>query len=106
LKVRIVAASSADAIGEVECFPGHFVFVHGEDEVRVLLAGQGGARGTGGVKLKIGGNVGIRAPMWDVDVGGETWVVGVDWVVLWRLQIETIYEEGQREEIRDMSMDF
>jgi hypothetical protein len=26
--------------------------------------------------------VGIRAPMWDVDVGAEKWVVGVDWVVL------------------------
>jgi hypothetical protein len=47
-----------------------------------LLAGQGGARGTGGVKLRIGGSVGIRAPMWDIDVGGETWLVGVDWVVL------------------------
>jgi hypothetical protein len=82
LKVRIVAASSADASGEVECFPGHFVFVHGDDEMRVLLAGQGGARGTGGVKLRIGGSVGIRAPMWDIDVGGETWLVGVDWVVL------------------------
>jgi hypothetical protein len=102
LKVRVKAASSStprDGV-EVECFPGLFVFVRGETEpgmynvsrapdvigndgeTRVLLAGQGGARGTGGVRVKMGGVVGIRAPMWDVDVRGEKWVVGVDWVVL------------------------
>lgn len=82
LKVHVTAASLQDANGEVECFPGQFVFVHGEDETRVLLAGQGGARGAGGVKIRVGGVVGIRAPIWDVDVGGEKWVFGVDWVVL------------------------
>jgi hypothetical protein len=102
LKVRVKAASSSTSRdgAEVECFPGLFVFVRGETEpgtynvsrasdivgndgeTRVLLAGQGGARGTGGVKVKVGGVVGIRAPTWDVDVGGEKWVVGMDWVVL------------------------
>jgi hypothetical protein len=82
LKVHVTAASLQDANGEVECFPGQFVFVHGDDETRVLLAGQGGARGAGGVKIRVGGVVGIRAPMWDVDVGGDKWVFGVDWVVL------------------------
>jgi hypothetical protein len=56
--------------------------VVGEDgEIRILL-GQGGARGAGGVKIRMGGVIGVRQPMWDVDVNGETWVVGVDWVVL------------------------
>jgi hypothetical protein len=36
----------------------------------------------GGVWVKKGGMVGIRVPMWDVEVGGGVWVVGVDWVVL------------------------
>lgn len=102
LKVRVKAASSSTLQNEggVECFPGYFVFVNGETEpsiynhshaptvmendreMRVLLAGQGGARGAAGVKIKIGGIVGLRAPMWDVDVEGEKWLVGVDWVVL------------------------
>jgi hypothetical protein len=104
LRVRVHAASSSlspsqDQI-QVECFPGLFVFVRGKtepamydasrapnvtpinSETRVLLSGQGGARGTGGVTIKIGDVVGIRAPLWDVDVGGEKWSVGVDWVVL------------------------
>jgi hypothetical protein len=103
LKLRIKAASSSSTSrdeAEVECFPGLFVFVRGETEpgiynasrapdvigndgeTRVLLAGQGGARGIGGVKIRVGSIVGIRAPMWDVNVGAEKWVVGVDWVVL------------------------
>jgi hypothetical protein len=102
LKVCVKAASSSTSQdeGEVECFPGHFVFVKGETEpgmynhsrapsavdndgeMRILLAGQGGARGAVGVKIKIGGVVGVRAPVWDVDVGGEKWLVGIDWVVL------------------------
>jgi hypothetical protein len=102
LKVRVKAALSATSQdeGEVECFSGQCVFVKGETEpgmynhsrapsvvdndgeTRILLAGQGGARGAAGVKIKIGGIVGVRAPMWDVDVGGEKWLVGIDWVVL------------------------
>jgi hypothetical protein len=83
-------------VGEVDARSGGVAFVRGVcdatsynpfsddagDEMRIWLAGQGGARGAGGVKIKVGGSVGIKQPMWDVDVAGETWVVGVDWVVL------------------------
>lgn len=104
LKVRVNAAASSSTTSrsdnEVECFPGHFVFVKGDTdpglynvsrapgvannngEVKVLLAGQGGARSAGGVKIRVGGVVGVRAPMWDVDIAGEKWMVGVDWVLL------------------------
>lgn len=102
LRLRVKAASSSTSRGDtdVECFPGLFVFVHGETDpgmynvsrapsvaensgaTRILLAGQGSARGAGGVKVKVGGVVGIRAPLWDVAIGGERWIVGVDWVVL------------------------
>jgi hypothetical protein len=100
VRVEVAASSMSQDEGEVECFPGHFVFVKGETEpgmynhsrapsvvdndgeMRVLLAGLGGARGAAGVKVKVGGIVGVRAPMWDVDVGGEKWLVGIDWVVL------------------------
>ena len=27
-------------------------------------------------------SVGVRAPSWEVCVGGEEWVVGVDWRVI------------------------
>lgn len=85
---------------EVQCFTGGVVFARGDAEpglynasragstatetveTRLLLAGLGGARGAGSVRIRPGGVVGVRAPLWDVDVGGETWVVGVDWVVL------------------------
>ncbi|KAH7412064.1 hypothetical protein DE146DRAFT_264400 [Phaeosphaeria sp. MPI-PUGE-AT-0046c] len=103
LKFRVKeAASSSVSVheGDVECYPGHFVFVRGETdpglynvsrapsvvedngECRVLLAGQGGARGVGGIRLRSACVVGVRAPMWEVDVGGEKWVVGVDWALL------------------------
>ncbi|KAF2475288.1 uncharacterized protein BDR25DRAFT_254188 [Lindgomyces ingoldianus] len=89
----------------VECFPGTVVFVRGDTEaglsnsfrvigsqrqrgdggslggVRVMLAGQGSAR-SGVVRVGKGNVVGIRAPVWNTDVSGEKWVVGVDWVVL------------------------
>jgi hypothetical protein len=83
---------------EVDCYAGSVTFVSGttnsgshisrnpgashDGEVKMLLAGQGGARGTGGVRINEGSVVGVRAPMWDIDMGGEKWVVGVDWVVL------------------------
>ena len=108
VRVRVSGLGSEGSTGgggedgkeEVECGPGGVVFVRGdmepgicdsssasstagEDEgLRVLLAGQGGARGSGGVKVKVGDVVGIRAPTWDIEVGGEKWVVGVDWAVL------------------------
>jgi hypothetical protein len=102
LKVHISAvySSASQDEGEVECFPGQFVFVRGETEsnlynasraagavgsdcqTRVLLAGQGGVRGAGGVIIRSGARVGVRSPMWEVDVRGDTWVVCVDWVLL------------------------
>lgn len=99
-----------DTDTEVGCVPGGLVFVRGasevgmynsnasragslglamtreggDGEIRVLLAGLGGARGKGGVRVREGSVVGVRAPMWDVDVGvgGGRWVIGVEWVVL------------------------
>lgn len=98
LRVRVTDIRSGGrergAEGEVECYPGGFVFASGDagtgtsgiagDEgvMRVMLAGKGGARGAGGVRVRVGNVLGIRAPMWDVEVGGEKWTVGVDWVVL------------------------
>ena len=85
---------------EIECWPGGVVFLRGDTEpgmynasraegmegeelgMKILLAGQGGARGSGGLKIRVGGVVGIKAPTWDVDVGGERWTVGVDWIML------------------------
>lgn len=85
---------------EVECYAGSVVFARGDAEpgmynasragstggedglTRIMLAGQGGARASGGVLVKAGSVVGIRAPMWDVDVGKEKWTVAVDWVLL------------------------
>lgn len=106
MKVRITQVSRGkegshnEDEEDVECFPGHVVFVKGTTEpglynvsrapsvvedggkMKVLLAGQGGARGVGGVRIKIGAVVGVRAPMWDVEVAEEKWFVGVDWVIL------------------------
>jgi len=61
--------------------------VGGGTPIAVLLAGQGGARGKAGVRIREGGLIGVRAPIWDVDVGtggrgGGTWIVGVEWVVI------------------------
>ncbi|OAL57257.1 hypothetical protein IQ07DRAFT_31498 [Pyrenochaeta sp. DS3sAY3a] len=85
---------------EVECFPGAITFVCGDTEPgmynasrtlggaadserqRLLLAGQGGARGVSGIRVRAGSILGIRTPMWDVDLAGEKWTVGVDWSVL------------------------
>jgi hypothetical protein len=39
-------------------------------------------RGAAGVKVRVGDVVGVKAPTWDIHVGGEKWVVGVEWVVL------------------------
>ncbi|KAJ4372921.1 hypothetical protein N0V83_003212 [Neocucurbitaria cava] len=104
MKVRITDISTGSTESrqetEVECYTGSVVFVRGdtepglynasrapnnfdnEGEVKILLAGQGGTRFASGVRIKVGGIIGVRAPMWDVDMGGEKWIVGVDWVVL------------------------
>lgn len=110
MKIRITSVHSSktgrtDTRGElggddgVDCYPGGVVFIKGntdvalynasrapgearDSDVGVLLAGQGGARGAGSVRIREGSVVGIRAPMWEVDIAGEKWSVGVDWVVL------------------------
>lgn len=105
VRVREVGGAAVDAGGDggassVECFPGGIVFVTGElvDErsntsksgsvrhedslVGLLLAGVGGARGKTGVKLSKGVLLGIRAPAWEIDIAGEMWTVGVDWMLL------------------------
>ncbi|KAL6707263.1 hypothetical protein ACN47E_004251 [Coniothyrium glycines] len=110
LKVRVRAVSSGDSTPsledevvrgmdkwQVECCAGGVVFVRGDTqpglynasraagedgEIRVLLAGVGGVKGKESVRLGEGSVVGIRAPMWNVDVGRERWTVGVDWVVM------------------------
>ncbi|KAL5121432.1 hypothetical protein ACEQ8H_000503 [Pleosporales sp. CAS-2024a] len=98
--VKAALSSTMQSGDELECFPGHFVFVRGETEpgiyndsrasalidnngqVQILLAGQGSARGSSGVRIRTGCVVGLRAPIWHVDVEGEAWMVGVEWVVL------------------------
>ncbi|KAH6841522.1 hypothetical protein B0T12DRAFT_362626 [Alternaria alternata] len=85
---------------KVECYSGGIVFARGNTEpgmynasragstgaedspIRILLAGQGGARASGGVLVKTGSVVGIRAPMWEVDVGEDRWTMAVDWVLI------------------------
>jgi hypothetical protein len=34
------------------------------------------------VLVKTGSVVGIRAPMWEVDVGEDRWTMAVDWVLI------------------------
>ncbi|MCJ1398711.1 hypothetical protein MMC11_001912 [Xylographa trunciseda] len=41
----------------------------------------GGDR-SGGADLRRGGVVGVKRPLWEVEVGGEVWGVGVEWSVL------------------------
>ena len=54
----------------------------GDEELSILIAGQGGVRGSGGVRVKIGSVLGVRVPTWDVNVRGEKWLVAVDWILL------------------------
>jgi hypothetical protein len=72
---------------------GGVVFVRGYFELReegeseggdvsILLAAMGGNRGAANVLVEAGCLLGIKAPVWNVDVNGETWTVGVDWAVL------------------------
>jgi hypothetical protein len=104
-RVSTIQSGSEQIDGKeaVECYPGGVVLVSGGPEVgagsmnsyaprassvvddgvvRVMLAGQGGARAAGGVRVGVGSLLGVRAPMWDVDISGEKWIVGVDWLVL------------------------
>ncbi|KAG9200494.1 hypothetical protein G6514_007005 [Epicoccum nigrum] len=98
VRLRVRIAELGDKGQEADCFAGGVVLARGQTEpgmynasrvgegmgqpgTRLLLAGQGGARGAG-VKVRVGDVVGVKAPTWDVDVGGEKWVVGVEWMVL------------------------
>ena len=50
---------------------------------KVILAGEG--IGTGlqkGSKVEIGRVVGIKAPLWEIIIHEEKWLVGVDWKVM------------------------
>ncbi|KAF2020164.1 hypothetical protein BU24DRAFT_419743 [Aaosphaeria arxii CBS 175.79] len=88
--------------GEVECYNGGWTMVKGETDVGlynasrlldnvaedgstyVLLAGKGGSRGAGGIRVRVGSVVGLRPPFWDIDMGvdGRKCVIGVDWLLL------------------------
>ncbi|USP78841.1 hypothetical protein yc1106_06115 [Curvularia clavata] len=85
---------------ELECYAGGMLFAKSEiqpamhdvsgassfanpnNDKNVLLAGQGGSRGSRGVRVKVGTVIGVRAPTWEIDVGKEKWLVAVDWVIL------------------------
>lgn len=98
MRLRVRIAELGNKGQEADCFAGAVVLARGQTEpgmynasrvgegmeqlgTRLLLAGQGGARGAG-VKVRVGDVVGVKAPTWVVDVGGEKWVVGVEWMVL------------------------
>ncbi|EFQ87416.1 hypothetical protein PTNB73_04697 [Pyrenophora teres f. teres] len=102
VKVRItgIATSGTRAVGRdgVACYPGRVVFAracivqdavydvsstaHGDEEVSILLVGQGGVRGSGGVLVKMGSVLGVRVPTWHVHVQGDKCLVAVDWILL------------------------
>lgn len=109
LKIRVTDATGGRFSDEegTESWPGSVVFVRGvtdiglynasrasssvaddgdHTDIKVMLAGQGGARGKGGICIRRGAVLGVRAPMWDVQVGlgdqAETWIVAVEWVIL------------------------
>lgn len=97
LKIHTVTCGNQDEGSQVDCYSGGITFVKGvtepglynasrsgneHGEMSVLLAGTGSTRSRECVRLRIGYMVGIRAPLWDVYVGDQKWMVGVDWVVL------------------------
>ncbi|KAL5372255.1 hypothetical protein DPSP01_013651 [Paraphaeosphaeria sporulosa] len=112
LRIEVLSVMGGRGSGEseVECWPGGVVFLRGvtdaslphaagtlgftqpegnyneRPEFKIMLAGQGGARGKGCVRVREGGFVGVRTPIWDVHVGQgqeeERLLVGVDWMVL------------------------
>lgn len=99
VRLRVRVAELGNRGLEVDCFVGSVVLARGTMELelknasrgeegtevlasRMLLAGQGGVRSAAGVKVRVGDVVGVKAPTWDVDVGGERWAVCVEWVVL------------------------
>ncbi|UNI20540.1 hypothetical protein JDV02_006618 [Purpureocillium takamizusanense] len=50
---------------------------------RIILAGQGKLTGLARRALvAVGSAVAVGGPVWDVDIGGETWTVACDWSVV------------------------
>lgn len=59
------------------------MLVRGEGGERWILVDQG--RGSGGGDVSKGEVLGVRGPVWDVELGGEPgerWMVGVEWGVV------------------------
>ena len=54
----------------------------GEEEVKVVLAGEGRLTGLGGrAVLPVGSVVEVGEPTWGVEIEGGKWIVGCDWKV-------------------------
>jgi hypothetical protein len=74
LPVRVLEAKGSAKDG--------MVLVRGQidgREVKLLLPGQGKKRGSSDNDLKVGDTVGIGHVRWEVEIGGELWVVCVEW---------------------------
>lgn len=72
---------SVHVINVVEAEGDGPVFVHGTSSGKgpakaLLVDGQANQKA---VRVKAGDSVSIKLPTWDVQVSGETWLVGVDW---------------------------
>ncbi|KAH6621745.1 hypothetical protein C7974DRAFT_314082 [Boeremia exigua] len=100
--LRTGTAAHMQTQTEAHCPPSTLLFIAGptqststvtedaEDaeqvqEIRkVLLTAQPTTRNasTAPIKIRVGSVIGVRAPTWDIVVGGETWGVGVEWAVL------------------------
>jgi len=109
-KITGITSGRSSEEGEAECWQGGVVLVRGttdgssynasrssslsrdgvdrteDTEIKVMLAGRGSFKGKGSVRIRHGTAVGVKAPLWKVDVGvgeqAQKWVVGVEWVVL------------------------
>lgn len=99
VKVRLtsIASGEEDDKNKTTCYVGGITFVRGETdpslynasraasehgEIRVMLAGTGNIKSRESIRLLRDSTVGIRAPIWDIDIGDEKWMVGLDWVIL------------------------
>ncbi|KAG9242613.1 hypothetical protein BJ878DRAFT_577270 [Calycina marina] len=78
LVVEDISGDSRNCMTMVKGDPGN-----GGPSMQVLLAGE--SEGIGlqrGARVQVGRTVGIKGPVWDVEIDGEKWGVGVDWKVL------------------------
>lgn len=97
VRVKSIAAGEEYDKDGTACYPGGITFVRGETdpslynasratsehgEIRVVLTGTGNNKSKESIRLLKGSAVGIRAPIWDIDVGDEKWMVGLDWMIL------------------------